>query len=256
MNINQKIEEIILVCKSGVAKNIIDSKGKGNAVRRLIKDPSSVTEKKINEMYLSILPYKSGELQVKKAKSVHLDLKKNTSYDEKKRSILDAISAGIAMFRIDIQGHGGAAQRLKDGKGVRLSTINRMYDTLMDINKSSSYKRSSDSNLIFTPNQSEKKILSLENKVNTMTKEISALKDELDRVRKKSLRIKEKKKSRKVMGITVLIKTDIIKKRAYKRWYGIYNDNGKRRWIYIGVDLAKAKDKIQNWFKTHSTGVK
>ena len=42
MNINQKIEAILLSCKVGVPKTKIDIKAKGNSVRQLIKDPSRV----------------------------------------------------------------------------------------------------------------------------------------------------------------------------------------------------------------------
>jgi hypothetical protein len=244
MNINQKIEEILLWCKLGVPRNKIDKKSKGNAVRALIKKSSSVSENKIHEMYENILPYKRGELQVKKIIKIELKTENNGSYEDKKRDIIKALSQGVPKHTIDKKGHGGACDRLLKGRFIREKKMNEMYNNLIEISKSDKAEEKQ----LFTVDQSEKKILSLTKQINVMVEENKTMKKEIEKLKKKSLKLKENRGHR-VLGIAVMIKTDIIKGKKYKRWYGCYRKNRKQKWIYIGVEFSKAKEKIQNHFK-------
>ena len=87
------------------------------------------------------------------------------------------------------------------------------------------------------------KVRSLEHICNKQKQQIKELSDQ---------QAYSKAKPLEVLGLTITLKTDIIKGKKYKRWYAIFKDNNKRRLIYIGKDRTKAQEKITAWFERNN----
>ena len=99
------------------------------------------------------------------------------------------------------------------------------------------------------------KVKSLEILISSLLGRVASLEAGMQKLQKDLDQKKESnKKPPKILGVSLLRKTDVVHGQKYSRWYGLYNLNGKRCFIYIGKDVSKAKAKIQSWLDSHVAG--
>lgn len=251
MTLEEKVQELIRSANSGVPARRIDIKGSGNSLRRLLCG-SKLGAKKIEEMYANLLVYRQFELEQKTQQQLNISADPSLSTDEKRTLILEAVEKGIPKGRIDPKGGGKGVTRLQQSRSVCDQKLDEMYLNLLSFaghriqNHSISPSCSSCDRLLEKVNSLESVISSLFDRIVSFESGIEKLQQQLDQ--KKSLLSKPSK----ILGVPLLRKTDVIHGKKYCRWYGLYSDNGKRSWIYIGKDVSKAKDKIQSWLLAHS----
>lgn len=255
MTLEEKKQEILRAANSAeIPFRRIDIKGGGNSVRRLLEG-SQPTPQKLEEMYANLLAYRQFDLQQKTQQQLNLSPDPHLTFQQKKDLILEAHQKGIPQARLDPQG-GKAVTRLKQGKNVSEQKLDDMYLNLLQVaghrveNSSISDDCPSCNRLLQKASSLEHLISSLFDRISSLEVGVEKLQKELDQ--KKSL----PSKTTKILGVSLVRKTDVIRGKKYPRWYGLHKHHGKRCWIYIGNDLSKAKSKIQAWFNSHQEGAK
>lgn len=244
---NEKIAEIRSAYESGMNIKSIDPIGNGSSFRVILKG-GRPTDKKIDEMYANALKYREEMMALAKLK---LEMNPETNNrQEKEQAILTAVKCGIAKSKLDAKSKGYSITRLEKGAALKPKTIDRIYKELVKIFLFDSTDTSSQGQ---TPvNSTERKIKALEVMVSSLLAQVTSQQQEIRRQQEKINSLEKKytssntsKKTRKIAGITVLIKKDKIRGVYHSRWYGSCKDQqGKRIFIYIGKDLSKAKEKI------------
>lgn len=162
--------------------------------------------------------------------------------EEKVSLIKQALLSGVPKRKIDIRGRGYSAIRLLSGLNNTDKKIDEMYENLLKF-------RNKDVEQSKAPAPAKEE---LAQRVKEQELEITSLKSRLEFLEKAIQPIQiagDKKRTRKVLGIPITQKTDIVGGRKYVRWYGYTKHNGKRRWIYIGKDLLLAEAKITAWLQ-------
>lgn len=165
---------------------------------------------------------------------------------EKVQAIKEALLAGVPKRKIDKKGRGYSAYRLLSGKGNTDKKIDEMYENLIIFRNNGvgvkSQAVAQEEPALVQSNSQE----GLEKRVKDQEIEIAGLKKRLESLEKAAQKQEEKKKkpAKKILGVPITQKTDIVGGRKYVRWYGYKQQNGKRRWIYIGKDFSQAFPKI------------
>ena len=236
-----KIKKILEVCKLGMIKKALDISGCGKAVRAL-ENGQNVSQAKIDEMYANAITYEENLCTINYFKlKLNPDIK--PGFEQKKQLLKDAIVAGIAKSRLEGKSH-GVMKRLLEGRQTKEKTVDKLYNNLLCF---FGYKiTSKNDNTSNSMQNAPERIRSLEVLVSSLLKEVNKLKTEVEVLKKTPHKktLQTDKTPRKIMGLTITLKTDKIRGKSYKRWYAIARKNGKRRLIYIGKDLSNAKTKI------------
>lgn len=246
MQREDKIQQILSAYNNGMPIKKIDPVGGGSSVRILLKG-GNPTERKVNQMYLNVMTYKK---QVMKDVKLNLALAPSASLTvlQKRQLLIDAVLSGIPKSTINPKSHGASMARLLEGKPVWPKTLERMYSNLLDYagynedqsNREEAFYKQKIKLL-------EETLLSVIEQMQVLETQVGLLQSQLSSLN--HLPKPNENAARKICGLTVIQKTDRVKGRAYKRWYAIDNRASKRRFIYIGKDLSKAKDKIQKALK-------
>ena len=250
----KKLEVILEAANSGIPHNTINPIGNGGSVRCLLKGGTPKPET-IDNMYNNIIDYQQKQLLEKREQFIILNPHEQRTDDEKKALILEAIESGIQKSRIDPKGWGKSINRLIAGQGVLPLTLDMMYSNLLavlgytdacsvpDLTAKQSY-----SNLQNQITSLQNVVTSLVDKVNLLETAISVLQTQLGS--------HEKHTPHRVLGTSLILKEDRVKGKKYRRWYALYTDRqNRRRWIYVGSNVSKAKDKILAWFERHPNDV-
>ena len=252
----QKLRVILDAVNEGMHHNVIDPAGNGGSVRRLLRGGMPTT-KKIDQMHANVLAYQKEQLIITKPMLPKVDPDASLDKQQKIDLILQAVQAGIPHAKIDTAGYGKSVRRLLDGKGVLPNTLDLMYANLLQLLGHSLPPDSAE------PFVSKKQVASLQQQVSSLQSLLASAFDQIQRletsvaVLQNQLQPPEKKNTTKILGATILRKTDVIRGKKYPRWYALYLDvNNKRRWIYIGNHLSCAKDKILAWFQRHPSSVR
>lgn len=160
---------------------------------------------------------------------------------QKEQEIIAAVKSGIKKPLIDPSGGGGNINKFMRGTKVSNKKIDELYDRLQLINTGQKedieIKTEGETDKESKRSALKEKLVKQEAQIKALSQRLSALETQ----------DKRKRNIKKVMGITITQKTDIIRGKGYVRWYGIYKDDSKRRWIYIGTNLANAEKKIKSW---------
>jgi hypothetical protein len=251
MTLEEKIQEIIRAVNSGVPARRIDIKGCGNSVRRLLCG-SKPGARKVEEMHANLLAFRQFELQEKTEQQLNLSLDPTLTRQQKQNIILEAVEKGIPKGRIDPKGGGKGIKRIQLGGNVSDQKLDEMYLNLLCV-AGHRFQGDSISPTCSSCNPLKEKVCSLEHIISSLFDRITSLEGGIEKFQKE---LDQKKasnsKSPKILGVTLVRKTDVVHGKKYCRWYGLYTDNGKRYWIYIGKDVSKAKDKIHSWLLAHS----
>ena len=240
MKKEEKIKIILEAFHAGMPKVYIDTKGHGNAVRRLLKG-ANPKDKTIDLMYHSVI--KSD----KKYNIMTPNLTKSEGHEEtlsaeeKTTQILTALENGIPKSKLDCKCHGSNIDKLKIEK-ISNEKLEEIHNNLIAIEKEKNAKTPTEIDLLRSQvNQLKNEVKTLKRICSRQTREIKELSAHQNNL--------SKPKSLKVLGLTITLKTDIIRGKRYKRWYAIFKDFNKRRFIYIGIDRSKASKKITAWFE-------
>lgn len=250
----KKLEVILEAANSGMPHNAINPIGNGGSIRRLLKGGTPKPEK-IDEMYNNVIDYQQKQLLEKKEQFIILNPHEQRTDEEKKALILQAVESGILKSKIDPKGWGKSINRLIAGQGVLPVTLDMMYSNLLAIlgyTDASSVPelsaKQSYSNLQNQISSLQNVVTSLVDKVNLLETAISVLQTQLGS--------HEKHTPHRVLGTSLILKEDRVKGKKYRRWYALYTDrHNRRRWIYVGSNVSKAKDKILSWFERHPNDV-
>ena len=239
----EKIKFVLEAYHCGMPINKIDPKGHGNGVRRLLAG-KQVKVKTLDFMYQNVvnLGFMYNIIVPNEYKVEVYKNELNRAQKIKKVSI--ALENGVPKSKLDVTGHGDSIDKLETISDKKLHEI---YNNLTAIEES---KRVSVDQKLKT----EIDIDILKEQVKLLTNKVRSLEQICN---KQKQQIKElsnqqaysKAKPLKVLGLTITLKTDIIRGTGYKRWYAIFKDNNKRRLIYIGKDRTKAQEKITAWFE-------
>lgn len=251
----KKLEVILAAAHAGVPHSVINPVGNGGSIRRLLKGGSAKPEK-IDKMYNHVIDYQQKQLLQKKEQFVILNPYQQRTDEEKKDLILKAVESGIQKSKIDPKGWGKSINRLSSGQGVLPVTLDMMYSNLLAVLGYTD--GSSGSTLTATQSYTnlQNQISSLQNVVTSLVDEVNLLKTAIS-VLQTELGTHQKKTPHRVLGTTLMLKDDRVKGKVYRRWYALYTDrHNRRRWIYVGSNVSKAKDKILAWFERHPNDVR
>lgn len=169
--------------------------------------------------------------------------------EEKRLLLREAMVLGVPKRKLDQKCRGAAALVLFRGRTNTPQKIDEMYENLLKFrNNGGSHSKA--------PSGEKREELSL--KVKEQELEITALKSRLDALektiqRQEKEKNEKKKQGKKVLGVPITQKTDVVGGRKYVRWYGYIHQNGKRRWIYIGKDVSLAEAKIKAFLEKEKT---
>lgn len=243
--LNEKIHAIVNALNGGMPKNKIDRIGNGGAVRTILKG-GRPEERKIEEMYANVVVYQEKKVERSQFK-IKVPPKADLTRQEKEQVLIDAMKNGIPKSTLDKKCKGASAARLQQGARVRLSKIDTMYDNLLSFLGYAS-QQTKEGQGAGHENYLKEKVRTLEMMVSSLFEQTTALKAQVQTLQAQQQSFSHlpqpKKKTRTILGISIVQKTDKVRGKAYKRWYGTYRANGKQRWIYIGNDLSLAQQKI------------
>ncbi len=251
MTIKEKAEEIKKAVQAGVSKRTIDRKGNGRNVRRLVEG-KKVSEECIEEIYLNLLEYRPNRGERKERLEKYKHSHSEVSQKEKVKAICKAIKSGMKKSDLDPFGGGDAVRKLEKGKPVGSAKINEMYANLLSMKEAAGKAPAKKKAKRQKKNVSKKAVTLQEKKFSEQKEEINSLLEKVRILEEKVVTLSglvNPKHPLKVLGLTVTAKLDIVKGKGYRRWYGIYRENGRRQWIYIGKDINKAEEKIQSWLE-------
>ncbi len=253
MTFEEKIQEILCAANSGVPLNRIDIKGHGDATRRILKG-GKPGAKKIEEMYANLLTFRELETHKKTQQSLNVSHASDLNREQKITLILEAIQNGTHKSYLDPKGHGKGITRLQQGRNVSDTKIDEMYRNVLSF-AGKKVAHNSLSSTCPSRNRPMDKATSVEIVISKLLERIACLEVGMQKLQKEIDKKKESNiKPPKVLGVSLLRKTDVVHGQKYSRWYGVYNLNHKRSFIYIGKDVSKAKEKIQAWLDTHVSG--
>jgi len=250
MTIEEKVQEIIRATNSGVPLNRIDIKGHGGAARRILQG-SKVGVQKIEEMYANLLAFSELGTQKKAQATGNIPPAPSVSREQKIELILESVKKGILKTHLDPKGHGKGIDRLQQGGKVSDNKLDEMYRNFLAVNGQRAEKHSATDDWDCLV----RKVKSQEILVSSLLDRIASLEAGMQKLQKDLNQKKESdKKPPKILGVSLLRKTDVVHGQKYSRWYGLYKLNGKRCFIYIGKDVSKAKAKIESWLNSHVAG--
>jgi hypothetical protein len=253
MDLDEKRQAIIHAANAGVPLRRLDIKGQGNSVRRLLNG-SLLGARKIEEMYANLVAYQEFELQQRTQQQLNLSPDPSLTNEQKRNLILEAAEKGIPKGRLDPKGGGKGVTRLQRGGNVSPEKLDEMYLNLLTC---AGHRVEHDSISPTCPSchRLTEKIKSLELVISSLFDRIASLEAGMQKLQKELDQKKElDSKPPKILGVSLTRKTDVVHGQKYSRWYGLYNLNGKRCWIYVGKDVANAKAKIQSWLDSHLSG--
>lgn len=238
-----KIQKILQACKHGMPKNKIDPICHGSTVRALERG-CNVTQAKIDQMYANVLAYEKNI-----ASTITFKLKLNPdaklTIQQKRELLKDAVANDVPSTRIEQNSH-GLMQCLLADRPMRDKTINRLYDNLLAFFGYNIQEKNGDNQIQSAP----ERIRALEVHALTFIQKIKDLEAEVAHLKKllqKSSQASSStpKRPRKILGITVTLRSSKSNGKTYKRWYAIAKKDGKRKMIYIGKTLTNAEQKIR-----------
>lgn len=244
----EKHKEIVEAIKNGVPKKRVNPENNGSLARRLIKG-EKVADEKIEEMYKNLIEYRNNPNKYREINESYRDYLPQVSKEEKIQQIIQAVNSGVVKNHLDPTGVGDAVRKLRKGENVGAGKINEMYARLLALRQEKA---------IDLPGRKVESlnIENLINKIQEQNKEIETLKTKMASLQKQMKELAKgqekenrKKQTIKVLGVSLVEKTDIVRGKKYKRWYGNFRENGKQRWIYIGIDITKAREKIRNYLE-------
>lgn len=166
------------------------------------------------------------------------------SREEKVKEIFAAIEGGMRKRVLDPSGGGCNINKLLNGK-VSDKKVDELYSKLVLL-KGNGTTTATTMNTVDSMSYAELRSKIIEQE--TVIKEVS---QRLSFLEKKEKENEKKKEPKKILGITVTQKTDIVRGKGYKRWYGIHREGKKYRWIYIGCDLRNGEKNIKAWLIKH-----
>ena len=250
----KKIQVLFEAANAGVPHNVMDPKGNGGSVRRLLKG-GTPTVQKLDSMYDKLIEHQQQQLLEKKEQFLILNPHEPKDNEQKKAFILQAVQSGIQKGRIDTFGAGKSIRRLQDGKGVLQVTLDMMYSNLLAI-------MGYTDEAVGPPERARQSWGALQNQIDSLQNVVASLVDRLKfletavTVLQNEIQPAKKNTPEKILGATLMLKADRVRGKKYRRWYALYLDrHGKKRWIYIGTHVSKAKDKILAWFARHPEDV-
>jgi hypothetical protein len=250
----KKIKAIIEAANSGISHNIINPVGNGGSIRRLLNG-GNPTPRKIDAMYENILRFQQKQLIQTTPEFMNLIPEENPNNQQKKNFILQAVAAGFQRTKIDSAAQGKSIRRLEKEANIRQETLDLMYSNLLNMlgySEDDESDRAANKKRI---NLLTRQISSLQSLVSSLFDKVHSLETSLTIIQNQ-IQPTNKKQPPKMLGVTITQKADKVKGHTYKRWYGIYTDaHNKKRWIYIGKDVSKAKQKILGWFQRHPQDV-
>ena len=240
MKKEEKIEIILRAFHSGMPKVHIDSKGHGNAVRRLLRG-GNPKDKTVDLMYQNVINSgKKYDIRMPNLSKLG-QYEESLSQEEKTAKILAASENGIPKSKLDLKSHGSEIDKLKIDK-ISNEKLEEIHSNLASIEKDKNTKTPTEIDFLrYQVNQLKNEVKTQKKICSRQTREIKELSTHLKNL--------PKPKPLKVLGLTITLKTDIIRGKRYKRWYAIFKDVNKRRFIYIGIDRNKAEEKITAWFE-------
>lgn len=251
MTIEKKLQEIIRAAKSGMPLSQIDVKGHGGSARRILQG-SKVGTQKIEEMYANLVAFHELRTQKKAQAPGNIFPALSATREQKIKLIVESVKKGIPKVHLDPKGHGKGIERLQQGGKVSDNKLDEMYRNLLVVNDQRAEKHSATSDAW---DYLVKKVKSQEILVASLFDRIASLEAGMEKLQKDFEQKKESdKRPPKILGVSLLRKTDVVHGQKYSRWYGLYNLNGKRCFIYIGKDVSKAKAKIESWLNSHVAG--
>lgn len=136
--LQEKIQKIICVIKSGISIYKIDPIGKGKSAKMLLQGKLP-TEKKILEMYTNALIFQIVPITLQEPSQQPSSTKPNNdllynkqSHLHKIKAIIEASHSGIPNNAIDPIGNGRSIRRLLKGGNCTPQKIDQMYNYLLD----------------------------------------------------------------------------------------------------------------------------
>jgi len=158
--------------------------------------------------------------------------------EEKIIRIKIAIKNGISKIKLDPKGHGNALRRLEKNFPITAEKLEEIFINLQKL-ETKGKKEIKQEKFILEQN---KEIKILKEIICKLENNLKAAKDEKTLI---------KRKPKKVLGLTIIIKTNKTRKYKYIRYYALYKDKEKNKYshIYIGKDINKAEEKIKAWYK-------
>jgi len=253
MTPKEKQKAIVKAIEKGVPKQRINPENCGKLARKLVRG-KNVDDEKIEQMYQNLIEYHNNPDKYKKLNESYRNYMPEVPMRKKIQQIIDAVQSGVAKSHLDPQGNGDAVRKMLKGKRVGDGKVNEVYARLLKLRGKKTTIEPS------PPVRKEEGVLGigeLVKKIYEQNKELETLKSQLACLQKQVTQLanenkgqeRTKKQKIKVLGISVVEKTDIIRGKKYKRWYGTFRKNGKQHWIYIGVDITKAREKIRNYLE-------
>lgn len=241
MKLEDKVKEIVEAVKCGIAKRRIDVKYKGKYLNKMLKG-EEVAEETIQQMHKNLLEYRKNPQKITRRLEAYKDVYSEIPIALKIAKIKEAADSGIPKVRLDPHSEGKTVTRVQREQPVSLAKINEIYSNIISFEQ---VKAS-------VPLKGENKIEENKSQIEYLAKKVAELECKIACLEKSH----RARKAEKVLGLTVLQKKDIVSGKGYLRWYAIYRESGKKRWIYIGVDKSKAKTKILSWLNKNNKEVR
>lgn len=244
-----KQTEIVKAIKNGVPKVRINPENKGNLARRLLKGENLPAEE-IDRMHENLLEYRRNPNKYRAINESYRNYMPEVSREDKIKQIVQAVESGTAKNWFDPAGVGDAVRKLQKGKFVGEGKINEMYAKLLALcgkqpnpPPGKKAKQISGKDRVSTICEQQKQLEALKIQVASLQKQVKEL------AQATKAKASKKKQIIKVLGVTVVEKTDKVRDKKYKRWYGTFREEGKQHWIYIGADITQARSKIRNYLE-------
>lgn len=240
METKEKINIVLSAAKKGkkdrhFTRTRIDPKGKGSNIRKLERG-EIISEQKLDEMCSYIL-----QTEGKKNPFVIAEERISIEEDRQIRSNIDSQPI---------------EQKIKELE-AKISNLDKKLDQYQELEA----KVKSLGSLITNLAKKLDNDRDLESKFKELESSLSNLGKKLDKNKILEMRIKAlevalsnldkplAKRKEKVLGFSLVQKKIISGEKEYQKWYAYKQIEGKLRWIYIGNDKSKAKDKINQWLE-------
>lgn len=247
-----KEKELVKAIEQGVPKHRVNPENSGRVASKLVRG-ETVPDEKIEQMYQNLIDFRTNPDKYKKLNESYRHHMPEILREKKIQQIIQAVESGIAKTHLDPFGNGDAVRKLLKGETVGQGKVNEIYARLLHL-------REKQTTIEPLPGRKEERTSRIEDlitkmdqqykEIETINSKLAALQKEVMELTKENKEKEHKKKQRiKVLGMSVVEKTDVIRGKKYKRWYANFSKNGKQHWIYIGVDISQAREKIRNYLE-------
>ncbi len=225
MKAQEKSKIVLKAAKRGkkdrrFSRTRIDPKGKGANIRRLERG-EKVSEQKLNEMCVYILQTEGKEVP----SSILLSKKEDTTDKTKQGK-----NKANQMTYIFLEEYQGLKKRV-----IQLESALSILDKKLD-----------------NYSLSEEKIKASENNLSKIDKFLDKqkiLEEKVNQLESFLPKLDKKDGTKKVLGFSIVQKTIQSGNKKYLKWYAYKQIDGKLKWVYIGDDISKAKEKISQWLE-------